>query len=156
MVINDGGLLLFVYKCLNGECWFEYTAQEKYQFSKFSYLANSVRIDSMQDEEECKMVMILDEANFIAKNIHNIVEPSMQIKAYLHQRKLLQAFNVINLVFELALVAKYALNHDAMLLNYQAFALKQGWSGDAFAFGAVVCTCMVYNIITLVFGIYAI
>ena len=102
------------------------------------------------------MVMILDESNFIAKNLNQIVEPSMQIKAYLHQRKLLQAFNIINLFFELALVTKYALNHDAMLINYQAFALKQGWGSDAFAFGAVVCTCMIYNIITLVFGIYAI
>ena len=54
------------------------------------------------------------------------------------------------------MVTKYALNHDAMLLNYQAFALKQGWGADAFAFGAVVCTCMIYNIVTLVFGIYAI
>jgi len=35
------------------------------------------------------MVMILDESNFIAKNMNQIVEPNMQIKAYLHQRKLL-------------------------------------------------------------------
>jgi len=69
---------------------------------------------------------------------------------------LLQAFNTVNIVFELALLTKYALHHDVMLLNYQAFALKQGWSADAFAFGAVVCACMLYNIITLVFGIYVI
>ena len=78
LVIDDKGLLLYVYKSTNGDCWFEYTPLNKnINISKFSYLANSVRIDSMQDEQECKMVMILDESNFIAKNMNQIVEPNM-------------------------------------------------------------------------------
>ncbi len=51
LVIDDKGLLLFVYKSGNGDCWFEYTPLNKnVNSSKLSYLANSVRIDSMQDE----------------------------------------------------------------------------------------------------------
>ena len=51
LVIDDKGMLLYVYKSQNGDCWFEYTPLNKnINGSKFSYLANSVRIDSMQDE----------------------------------------------------------------------------------------------------------
>lgn len=56
-----------MYKTNEGDCWFEYTPiRNKDKFKQFSYLGNSVLIDSLQDHSNTKLVVVLDEEKFIA------------------------------------------------------------------------------------------
>ena len=62
MIEASEGFYFYVYKSPDGDCWFEYTPMKGGEANKkLSYLGNSVLVNSNNEDEVCKMVLILDE-----------------------------------------------------------------------------------------------
>lgn len=102
------------------------------------------------------MVTILDEEKFIAVHMDQIIDPPNHITAYRHQNKLLAAFNGLNLIFEISLVTKYMINHDEMDAQYIHFANNRDWGSDTFVFAALMSGFILFNLTTLIFGVWTI
>ena len=90
-------------------------------------------------------------------HLTHIVDPDHSVRAYLHQRRLLQAFNVLNIFIEIMLVIFYISGFEDALYNYT-------WDRSKFLKKDAIKVQMdelfigitVFNLLTLLFGFYTI
>ena len=149
VVKTKEGLFLYLYKLRTGECWFEYMPPSDLYVS-----------DGSQDEKEEQIVKIensTDEEHFLMSHLSQIIDPEHNVKAYLHQRRLLQAFNIFNILTEVLLAIFYFSGYEDAAFNltwespkyfkYYEKVLKS----NEFFIGITI-----FNLFTLIFGYFTI